>query len=118
MRFCILFVVMLSACSEQTDIGQAQKSTKAILHSLEETLKLYMAEHDLKEFPDSLDVLTKEHLVNGKTARQIIDSYPKDFWGNRLHYRRPKRAGGRPLIWSSGSNGIDEGGGGDDITNQ
>lgn len=78
---------------------------------------------DMGTYPEELSALTEKPDDEEKAQKwkgYIKDPEKvKDAWGNELHYRFPGEKHGENMydLWSSGPNGDDEDGGGDDITN-
>ena len=108
-------------------LGRQQKAyvdqTKASIHGLEQTLKMYAIDHD-GEFPSGsqsiLSVLMEPVDRNGQPMSPYLDKMPLDAWGQPLYYEWPNTKATRatkPAIWSSGINKQNEDGGGDDINN-
>jgi len=56
--------------------------------------------------------------AGGKWRGPYLDNPPVDSWGQPYNYRYPgQHKGSEPDIWSSGPNGQNEEGGGDDVNN-
>lgn len=99
--------------------------TKITIKSVEAAATMYAAEHLSANpqgisYPESLNVLLNPLDSEMREMEPYLDSIPQDAWGNDLQYEFPntKVAGSKePAIWSTGPNGRDEGGGGDDINN-
>ena len=99
------------------------KATKASISGLESTLKLYAADRNNGEYPNGgtevLDLLLATEDDDGKAVDPALEAEPLDAWGRPFFYEYPtsKTDSPKPAIWSSGPNGQDEQGGGDDVTN-
>ena len=97
------------------------KTTKASIAGLENALKQYAVENGA-EFPvggqEVLEQLVTpiEDPTTGRVSEPMLDKIPLDAWGQPLYYQYDGSTL-RPQIWSSGPNKIDEGGGGDDVSN-
>ena len=108
-----LVVPQLMGTQERANIN----ATRASVHGLEETLKLYSVEHSARP-PQTLDDLLHPKDLKGQAMKPYLDEFPKDAWGQALNYDPGSAAGSNtPRIWSNGPNGQNEDGGGDDINN-
>jgi general secretion pathway protein G len=101
------------------------KATKTSLHGLEQALKLYAIDHD-GNFPTGtseevmLLLLAPDVDREGRPRAPYLEQPATDAWEMPFHYEYPSSKApntGKPAIWSSGPNRMDEGGGGDDIVN-
>lgn len=98
------------------------KATESSIHGLEQALKLYAVDN-AGAYPrggrDALERLMSRTDERGNPVEPLLDEIPLDAWGQPLNYEYPssKLQADKPAIWSSGPNGQDEQGGGDDINN-
>jgi general secretion pathway protein G len=109
-------------------IGRQQQAnidiTKQSIHSLEQALKLYAAEHNA-QYPegnsDALTMLIQPMDRNNQPLPAYIEKIPTDAWGNPLSYEFPSTKGQttvvKPAIWSYGPDGKDDNGSNDDLNN-
>ena len=68
--------------------------------------------------PDAISALAEPWEDNlGKQQAPLLDDIPIDPWGNEFQYSYSD-GDLKPMIWSSGPNGQDDGGSGDDISNK
>lgn len=110
-------------------LGRQQEAlvrvTKSSIKGVEDALKMYAVANN-GEYPNGSGEEVFSNLLNpgndaeGKAISPYLEKYPKDGWQKELFYEYPtsKVAGGlKPAIWSSGRNGLNEDGAGDDINN-
>lgn len=96
-------------------VDTKEMNARARLKTLHEILDVYKARHGVYPTTEqSLTVLIPEPGSRGYlTGPQAL----LDPWGAQYVYRSPdvRRGGGAFQLYSRGPNGVDEGGGGDDI---
>jgi general secretion pathway protein G len=73
-------------------------------------------------FPKSDDAIRelaqKSETSRGREVAPYLNEVPRDGWGNEFHYEYDaKRDITKPRVWSSGADGKDDGGSGDDVAN-
>jgi hypothetical protein len=93
-------------------------STRALLSHLEQLLSMYREDHD--RYPKSLEeLMTEERRHFELRGNGAVDTKFVDSWGHPLIYREisvdPLRPRSAYSLYSVGPNGIEEGGGGDDV---
>lgn len=101
-----------------------EKATAISIKSIESALDLYAVDHQ-GTYPqggaDVLQQLTQPWTdpVTGREREPYIDSVPLDAWQRPFNYEYPnsKVSVDKPAIWSSGADGKNDEGGGDDINN-
>ncbi|MEM7810518.1 MAG: type II secretion system protein GspG [Planctomycetota bacterium] len=99
-----------------------EDATRTSIYGFEQALKLYAADN-AGEYPtggdEVVDLLLATTDDDGNAVSPLLEAAPKDAWGKSLHYEYPntRAESVKPAIWSEGANGIDEQGGGDDVTN-
>ncbi|MGQ0552338.1 MAG: type II secretion system protein GspG [Planctomycetota bacterium] len=81
------------------------------LGSIRAAMSVYKA--DQGSYPSTTEDLVKPLLPNFPKGCLSQQEVPTDPWGNAYRYRLGDN--GKPVLWSLGPNGMDEGGGGDDI---
>lgn len=113
-----MVVPQLMGKQEDAMIDAAKNS----MHGIETSLKLYATDHDGK-YPEGnqeiLDKLVNPTDSNGKQMTPYLDKI-NDPWDNKFYYRYPgthNTAKTKVDLWSSGPNGRNEDGSGDDINN-
>ena len=121
----LAIIVAIAAMVAPNLIGQQQQAnidlTQATIMSIENAVK-QKASHNNGTYPDG-DNAIKELTEVSTDARDrerppYLEKYPRDQWNNDFHYEYdPKRDLTKPRIWSSGPDGRDDGGSGDDIRN-
>jgi general secretion pathway protein G len=102
----------------------SEKATAISIKSIESALDLYAVDHQ-GAYPqggtDVLETLTQPWTdqVTGREREPYLDTVPLDAWQRPFNYEYPnsKVSVDRPAIWSSGNDGKDDEGGGDDINN-
>lgn len=73
---------------------------------------------DTTSGPDAISALAEPWEDNlGKQQAPLLDDIPIDPWGNEFQYSYSD-GDLKPMIWSNGPNGQDDGGSGDDISNK
>jgi general secretion pathway protein G len=109
-------------------IGQqraaSEKATALSITAIEKALDLYAVDHQ-GTYPQGgqevLQTLTQPWTdpLTGREREPYIDSVPLDAWQREFFYEYPngKVSVDRPAIWSSGNDGKNDEGGGDDINN-
>ena len=100
------------------------KVTRSSISTFENAVKMYAAERNNGEYPtggsdEVIELLMATEDADGDAVDPLLERMPDDAWGNPLHYEYPngKADSTIPAIWSSGPNGNDENGGGDDVAN-
>jgi general secretion pathway protein G len=93
------------------------------ISQLENTLKLYAAEH-AGTFPegsqDALAVLLQPTDEDGQPMEPYLDKLPTDPWGQVFYYEYPNTKAPQslnPAVWSSGPDKKNDDGSNDDINN-
>jgi general secretion pathway protein G len=101
-----------------------EKATAVSIKSIESALDLYAIDHQGQYPQGGSDVLQQltQPWTDPQTGRQrepYIDSLPLDAWQRPFNYEYPnsKVPVDKPAIWSSGADGRNDEGGGDDINN-
>ncbi len=122
----LAIIVAIAAMVAPNLISRQQESkisvTQANIKTIENALKTKAIDNS-GTFPDSDNALqeltqTSEDDKGREHAPYLEDADLKDSWGNEFHYEYdPKRDVNKPRIWSSGPDGNDDGGSGDDIAN-
>lgn len=129
-QFQVADFVPLALIAGLVAIGQAEgiDVSSAVV---EEVDPMEVAQLDLRElkaactvykistggYPESLAALL-EPLPDYEEGALPRDALPVDPWGNGYHFAMevpPGKSKPRPKLWSSGPNGVDENGGGDDV---
>lgn len=101
-----------------------EKATAISIRSIESALDLYAVDNQ-GQYPqggsDILQQLTQPSTdpVTGREREPYLDSVPLDAWQRPFNYEYPnsKVSVDKPAIWSSGADGKNDEGGGDDINN-
>ncbi|MCH2202562.1 MAG: type II secretion system major pseudopilin GspG [Fuerstiella sp.] len=121
----LAIIVAIAAMVAPNLIGRQQESrinlTKAQIKSVENALKQKAIDNQ-GTFPDSNDAIKAlsqpSEDDSGREHAPYLEEYPRDSWGNDFHYEYDaNRDLTKPRIWSSGPDGKDDGGSGDDIAN-
>ncbi len=121
----LAIIVAIAAMVAPNLIGQQQKAkestTFATIKTIENAIKQKAVAND-GTFPDGEDAISKlaqkSEDSRGREVAPYLEEVPLDGWGNEFHYEYdPKRDLTKPRIWSSGPDGKDDGGSGDDIAN-
>jgi hypothetical protein len=89
-----------------------EKQVRTDLAALSNGCFVYKIEYN--KYPASLDELLKP-TADWPSGFYSAEELPKDPWGNLYNYKNLQSEGQKYMIWSSGPNGIDESGTGDDI---
>jgi len=98
------------------------KLTLTNIENFKQAVKQYAASHNgiipQGDTSTVVGLLMSGQSQNGQVIQPYLEEVPKDVWGNPLNYeypntKQPNALG--PAIWSSGENGQNEDGGGDDI---
>lgn len=106
-------------------IGQQRnaniKATRASISGLKNALDLYAIDHS-GQYPTQQDggikvLLTTTVGTDGRQVEPLLKAVPMDAWQRELFYEYPntKVQLDEPAVWSSGPNGQNENGSGDDI---
>lgn len=121
----LAIIVAIAAMVAPNLISRQQESkisiTEATIKTIENALKAKAVDNG-GTFPDTDDAIkelteTSED-SRGREHAPYLEEYPRDGWNNDFHYEYdPKRDTSKPRIWSSGPDGSDDGGSGDDIAN-
>jgi len=108
-------------------LGRQRKAmidvTKASIQGLEQSLKMYAADHDGEYATGNQDIYTQlmEPVdEDGQAMQPYLEKAPRDAWGELIYYEYPNSKSSRsfkPAVWSSGPNKQNENGAGDDINN-
>ena len=101
-----------------------EQATAISIKSIQSALDLYAVAHG-GAYPDGgqevLQSLTQPWTdpATGRQREQFLDTVPLDAWQRPFFYEYPtgKVPTGKPAIWSSGYDGKNDDGGGDDINN-
>ena len=99
------------------------KATQSSISGLENALKLYAADRNQGEYPSGgsevFELLLSTEDEDGKPVDAYLESEPLDAWNRPFQYEYPssKTDSPKPAIWSSGPDGKDDQGGGDDVIN-
>jgi general secretion pathway protein G len=102
----------------------SEKATAISINSIQTALDLYAVDH-MGAYPeggqDVLQTLTQPWTdpVTGREREPYLDTVPLDAWQRPFFYEYPnsKASVDKPAIWSSGTDGKNDEGGGDDINN-
>lgn len=121
----LAIIVALAAMVAPNLLSRQQESkiniTQATIKTIENALKTKAIDNN-GTFPDSDDAIRELTQTSeddqGREHAPYLEEYPRDSWGNDFHYEYdPKRDLNKPRIWSSGPDGNDDGGSGDDVAN-
>lgn len=101
-----------------------EKATALSINAIETALDLYAVDHQ-GTYPqggqDVLETLTQPWTdqLTGREREAYMDTLPRDAWQRPFYYEYPngKVSVDKPAIWSSGVDGKNDEGGGDDINN-
>ena len=93
----------------EIEFDAAEEGTMDALVQVSVALTLYQLDHD-DVVPQTLEELTKP--APNYPKGYLEGAVPKDTWGNALLY---KPDGKTFSLYSTGANGVDEGGEGDDM---
>jgi general secretion pathway protein G len=109
-------------------IGQQKlaniKVTRGSISGLEQSMKMYAVEHS-GTYPtgsqEAIAVLTQPSVdaTTGRQTEALLKAVPMDAWQRPLYYEYPNTKSNvdEPAIWSSGPDGKNDNGSGDDINN-
>ena len=107
--------------------GANEKATMATIKQTESLTKQYAVDHDGAFFTgsgkDAWQAFIQPEPYRGRTIRPYYEEAPVDAWGNALFYEWDGKGHSKttnalkPAVWSSGADGKDDGGSGDDINN-
>jgi general secretion pathway protein G len=126
----LAIIVVIAAMVVPNLIGSQQKAnedvTLATIKSIEKSpVGTWAADHDgayLKASgQEAWQQMMNPQAYKGRKLRPYIEEPPLDAWGRPLQYEwngdghSKKQNALKPAIWSTGANGQDEGGEGDDI---
>ena len=117
----IAAMVVPNLIGRQDDANR--NAAKLSIQQIENTVKLYAADHKGRYPQGGQEVLTQlsqpEQLTTGRTREPYLEeSSAQDPWGNQFFYQFPSNHGlSRPDIWSAGPDGKNDSGSGDDIAN-
>lgn len=96
------------------------KSTKMSIKAMEDACEQYAVTHN-GDYPKGSQEEVIQLLMNpgadvdGKAISPYLKEVPKDAWRNPLNYQYTDEAALGPKIWSSGPNGVNDEGAGDDV---
>ena len=111
---CAAFVVIILPRLTAPTVDTNESKAKQDLRILSQVLERFRSDHG--HYPTEKEALYS--LVDPAPGGRYFPSSHgiTDPWGHVFIYRPPDpQQKGRPIFYSSGPNGIDEGGGGDDI---
>lgn len=121
----LAIIVAIAAMVAPNLISRQQESkesiTRAQIKTIENALK-QKAVNNEGTFPDS-DTAIRELTQTSTDSRDrerapYLEENPRDGWGNQFNYEYDaKRDLSKPRVWSSGPDGNDDSGSGDDIAN-
>jgi general secretion pathway protein G len=102
----------------------SEKATAISIKSIESALDLYAVDHQ-GQYPQGgqeiLQTMTQPWTdpLTGRERQPYLDNIPLDAWQREFFYEYPnsKVSVDKPAIWSSGLDGKNDEGGGDDINN-
>ncbi|MFN8708803.1 MAG: type II secretion system protein [Planctomyces sp.] len=107
--------------------GANEKATMASIKQVESVTKQYAVDHDGSFYTgngtDAWQAFIKPEPYRGRNIRPYYEEPPVDAWGNVLHYEWDGKGHSKasnalkPAVWSSGPDGKDDSGSGDDINN-
>jgi len=119
----LAIIVVIAAMVVPNLLGQRdtalRRTTQQTIKGVETACNMYNV--DFNDFPESLDVLVQPQDVDGQKKVYLPDM-PLDAWDRQLQYEWPntksqKEGVEKPAIWSSGKDGKNDDGEGDDINN-
>ncbi len=121
----LAIIVSIAAMVAPNLIGRQQESrislTRVQIKSVEDALKNKAIDNNgtYADGDDAINELVQTSEDDqGRDHAPYLEEYPRDSWGNEFYYDYdPKRDTSKPRVWSSGPDGNDDGGGGDDIAN-
>ena len=107
--------------------GANEKATMATIKQTESVTKQYAVDHDGAFYSgsgkDAWQAFIKPEPYRSRQIRPYYEEAPVDAWGNALFYEWDGKGHSKvsnalkPAVWSSGADGKDDGGSGDDINN-
>ena len=121
----LAIIVAIAALVAPNLIGRQQESrislTRAQIKTVENALKNKAIDNN-GTYPDGddaiADLVQTSEDDQGREHAPYLEEYPRDSWGNEFYYSYdPKRDTSKPRVWSSGPDGDDDSGTGDDIAN-
>lgn len=121
----LAIIVAIAAMVAPNLISRQQESkisiTQANIRTIENALKAKAVDNN-GTYPDSDEAIRELTQTSeddqGREHAPYLEEYLRDSWGNDFHYEYdPKRDLNKPRIWSSGPDGNDDGGSGDDVAN-
>lgn len=127
----LAIILVIAAMVVPNLIGQQQgameKVTLATIKRMEGTVGAWAADHDGTYYQGTgtevWQAMAQPEPYKGRKLRPYLDEAPLDAWGKPLQYEwtgdgHSKKQGAlKPAIWSTGADGEDQGGEGDDINN-
>ena len=94
-------------------------ATRNTITGVESAAKNFAAANN-GNYPETLELMLEPQTLNGIKNEPFLDDPPLDAWNNPIQYELAedeKTETMRPRIWSSGPDGKDDSGEGDDVNN-
>lgn len=120
----LAIIVSLAAMVAPNIIGSQQdakiSTTQADIRNIETAVKMKASRmggnYEVGSGAEFIEKLTEPFEYNGQQQRAVLEDLNQDGWGNPFQYSY-SQGDTKPLIYSFGPNGQDDGGQGDDVSN-